>query len=525
MKIKILILTILISLFSQSCDDKLDIAPEDGIGSGTLYQSEAGAVAGLMGVYSRIHFAYRQGLFNIIYPVSGTDEGFNNRAPNKSFVENNFTSTNTDIFDTWALLYEGVNAANIMLIELNNSTGISESKKNVLIAEARFARAFLLFDLQRAFGGVDGIPMPTETTVKQILPRTPGVEVYNQIITDLEFAANNLLDIQETVGGRASKSAAQGLLARVCLTRAGLPFTNDGDYYTKARDWAKKVIDNPYHELNPSYSDIFTNLAQEIHETKEVLFQIGYYFENDNQQGGKVGNELGMRIDPNACYERGYSQVSPAITLVQAYRSDPNDERGLWNTTPEYIKNNSSACEIGAVPNQFQYGCTKFRKTLQLSGAGSWGAHHWPILRLADVILMYAEAENQINTGSVAALNAVNTVRNRANATPLGVVTDQLIQEERRLELCHEGLRKYDLVRWGILQQKVDAEIAAMDAADGQENLDWLVFGTGGTKNNTLQEYYKDVYVNYIDNQHQLLPIPDQEIGANEFITKNNPNW
>ncbi len=525
MKIKFLILAIFISLLNISCDDKLDISPEDGIGSATLYESEAGAVAGLMGVYSRIHYAYRQGLFNIIYPVSGTDEGFNNRAPNKSFIENNFTSSNTDIFDTWALLYEGVNASNIMVLELQNSTGIEDTKKKVLLAEARFVRAFLLFDLQRAFGGLDGIPMPTEETLKQLLPRTSGVEVYAQIIEDLEYAEANLLDIQQTVPGRASKSAAQGLLARVCLNRAGAPFTNDGDYYTKARDWAKKVMDNPYHVLNPNYGDIFKQLAEEKHETKEVIFQIGFYFENDNQQGGKVGNELGYRIDPNACYQRGYSQVSPAITLIQAYRADMNDERGLWNTTPEFIKNNSSACETAVLTNQLQYGCTKFRKTLQINGAGSWGAHHWPILRFSDVLLMYAEAENQLTPGSSLALDAVNRVRNRASATPLGSVTSELIQEERRLELCWEGLRKYDLVRWGLLKQKVDAEIVAMDAANGNPNPDWPIFGTGGSRNNIVQTYYKDAYINYIDNQHQILPIPEQEIGANEFINKNNPNW
>lgn len=518
MKIKFLIFTVLIALFTQSCDDKLDILPEDGIDAKTLYETEAGAIAGIMGIYSRIHSAYRGGKFNIIYPVSGTDEAFDNRAQNQTFIENNFTSSNTDILDTWALLYEGVNAANKMLIELELSTGIEASRKKIFVAEARFARAFLFFDLQRAFGGLDGIPMPIEATVEQILPRTPGVDVYAQIIADLEFAEEHLLDITETVPGRASKSAAQGLLARVCLNRAGLPFTNDGDFYTKARDWAEKVMKNTYHELNPNYSDIFAKLATEKHETKEMLFQIGFFFENDNQQGGKVGSELGYKIDPNACYERGYSQQSPAITLIQAYRADPSDERGLWNTTPEFIKNNSTACEVAYSSNQLQYACSKYRKTLQENGKGSWGAHHWPILRLADVMLMYAEAENQLTPGSQDALDAVNDVRERAKATPLLAVTDQAIQEERRLELCWEGLRKYDLVRWGLLKQKVSGEISAMDAANGNPNPD-------GPGTNRVQPYYKDVYVNYIDDKHQILPIPEQEIGANPFITRNNRNW
>lgn len=525
MKFKILIITIITSLLIQSCDDKLDILPEDGITAPTLYQSEAGAIAGIMGIYSRIHFAYRQSIINNIYPVSGTDEGFQNRSKNQNFQENNFTSSETQLLESWSRLYEGINAANIAVIELERTTGLSDEARAVLTAEARFARGYILFDLQRAFGGTLGIPMPTDLTTKTLLPRTPGVDVYTQIIADLEYAAENLLDIQETVPGRASKSAAQGMLARVCLTRAGAPFTNDGDYYSKAKFWAKKVIDGGYHKLNGSYEDVFKKLAEQQHETEEVLFQIGFYFATTNQEAGKVGNELGMRIDPQPCYDRGYSQISPAITLTQAYRADPSDERGLWNTSPYYIKTVAGTCDFVTQPNQLQYGCTKYRKSLQLSGAGSWGSHHWPVLRYSDVLLMYAEAENQITPGSANALNAVNEVRNRAKATALTTISEQLIQEERRLELCWEGLRKFDLVRWGLLQEKVDAEILAMDAAHGNENPDWPIFGTGGTKNNTVQAYYKDVYNNYVDNKHQILPLPEVEMGANELITVQNPNW
>src|SRR5690606_38892367 len=134
-----------------------------------------------------------------------------------------------------------------------------------------------------------------------------GVDVYNQIIADLEFAEQHLKDIQEVTPGRASKSAAQALLARVCLQRAGVPFTNDGDYYTKARDWAKKVIDNGYHELNPSYEDVFNKLAQEQYDTKEVLFQIGYFFGNQDQnQSGKIGSTMGLKVDDGTCNNRGF---------------------------------------------------------------------------------------------------------------------------------------------------------------------------------------------------------------------------
>lgn len=524
MKIKAFIIVIISSFFIVSCDDKLDILPEDGIGSATLYQNEAGALSGLMGVYSRIYRAYRQTNFNLMYPLSGTDEGFENRNGNRTYLENIHSSNERFILEAWTLLYEGINAANIMLSELERSP-MSESGITLYTAEARFVRAYLLFDLQRAYGGVEGIPMPLDAS-KQLMARSKGVDVYAQIIADLEYAEQNLPDIQDVTPGRASKSAAQGLLARACLYRAGEPFTNDGDYYAKARDWAKKVMDGGYHELNASYENIFTKLAQQEYETKETLFQIGFYFGNsDNQQAGKIGSTVGMRVDNNGCYNRGYSLITSSKTLIDAYRADPSDERGLWNASPYYIS--GGACDVRTSNNQFRYGCSKYRKTLEISGAGagSWGTIHWPVLRYADVLLMYAEAENQLSEGSSLALEAVNEVRNRANATPLGVITDVAIQEERRLELCYEGHRKYDLIRWGILKETVDATLAAHEAADGTPNTDWALYGTGGSiPNNSLASYYLNVYKNYDDSKHRLLPIPEQEIGANDLVTQ-NPNW
>ncbi|MCB0449624.1 RagB/SusD family nutrient uptake outer membrane protein [Mariniflexile maritimum] len=529
MKTKFLIITIVGLLFVQSCDNKLDILPEDGIGSSTLYQNEAGALAGLMGVYSRVVWAYRESVINAMYPSAATDEAFENRTGLRFYVENNGTSSSQDILASWAILYEGVNAANIMLVEVANSTGLTEAQKVAFSAEARFIRAFLYLDLQKNFGGIDGIPLPTEATLKQLLPRTKGVEVYNQIFADLEYAEQNLKSIQEVTPGRASKEAAQGLLARACLYRAGKPFTNDGDYYTKARDWAKKITDNPYFKLNPSYEDVFNKLAKEQYDTKEVLFQIGFFFGNQDQnQSSKIGSTIGLRVDDGSCHNRGYGLFSATITLTNAYRSDPTDERGLWNVSPFYIANNNN-CGFKTEVNQFKYPASKYRRLLESGGTGSYGPHHWPVLRFSDVLLMYAEAENQLTPGSSLALAAVNKVRNRAKATPFLTINEAKIQEERRLELCFEGLRRYDLVRWGIFQQKVTETVNAMRAADGSTNTDWPLYGTGSpaTRKNTLTglDYYFEGYLNYDDSKHQLLPIPEQEMGANDLIQNQNPNW
>lgn len=523
MKIKFLIAVIIGALVIQSCDNQLDVQPEDGLGSSTLFQNEAGALAGLMGIYSRIYRAYRQTDFNILYPMSGTDEGYENRPALERYLENSHSPNEPFILEAWALLYEGINAANTMLVELERSP-ISESKKLIFQAETRYLRAYLLMDLQRAFGGSDGIPMPLENTLGQKLPRTRGAEVYDQIIADFEFAEVNLPGIKEVTPGRASKNSAQGMLARASLYRAGKPFVNDGDYYTKAKNWAKKVMDSGDHSLNPNYESIFVNLAKEHYDTKEVLFQIAFYYgNNDNQQGGKIASSIGMRIDNTICGKRGYSTVSTSISLIDAYRNDLADERGLWNASPYFIGGNN--CDFKPSPNQFRYGASKYRNYLSENGGGSWNDHHWPVLRYSDVLLMFAEAENQINPGSSEALSAVNEVRNRSNATAFTHIDEDLIREERRLELCFEGLRKYDLVRWGIMKETVDETLAKHIAKSGSPNEDWAEFGNSNTvPTNVLESYYMDVYRNYEDSKHRVLPIPEQEIGANSLL-KQNPNW
>lgn len=511
------------ALMIQSCDKHLDVQPEDGLGSSTLYQNEAGVLAGLMGIYSRIYRAYRQSDFNALYPMSGTDEGFENRPAIGRYLENAHSPNEPFILEAWALLYEGINAANIMLLELERSP-IIESKKIVFQAEVQYLRAYLLMDLQRAFGGVEGIPMPLVSTLGEKLPRTKGAEVYDQIISDFEFAEANLPGIHEVSPGRASKNAAQGMLARANLYRAGEPFVNDGDYYTKARNWAKKLIDSGDHTLNPNYESIFVNLAKEVYDTNEVLFQIAFYYgNNDNQQGGKIASSIGMRIDNTICGRRGYSTISTSISLIEAYRNDPSDERGLWNASPYFISGNN--CDFKPSPNQFRYGASKYRNYISENGSGSWNDHHWPVLRYSDVLLMFAEAENQINPGSTDALNAVNKVRNRANATLFTSIDEDLIREERRLELCFEGFRKYDLVRWGILKETVDETLDIHLAKNGQPNSDWAEFGNNNkVPSNVLDPSYLDVYLNYDDKKHRILPIPEQEIGANSLL-KQNENW
>lgn len=544
MRIKFIFAIVFTAFIFQGCDDQLEIEQENNITAENLYDTKDGALAGLTGVYSRVVQVYREAVINAHYPSNWTDEALYNRKGLQDIVKNNFTASEPMLRNIWATYYEGIAAANALLIGLEDSP-LVENEKQVFIAEGRFLRAFLYFDIEKAFGGVEGIPMPLEETNKQLLPRTPGIDVYRQVVADLEYAEQYLPTAAAAIPGRAHKSAARALLARAYLYMASQPF-NEAGAYEKSSQWSKKILDDPYHQLNPSYADVFDQLAMGNYETKETLFQIGFsYAAMDNNQASKLGSSFGMKIDDEGC-GKGYATSYATINLVLKYRSDPSDERGFWNTYPYFNKRDNN-CELSTINSQFMYPVSKWRRTLESNNTNtSWGPHHWPVARLSGVMLMYAEAQNKLAPGSVEALNAVNAVRQRAHATPLTAVTDEAIQDERLLELAFEGQRKFDLVRWGVLEQKVNQTRSLMKTLEADPNFindDWTSLGepnlgpdgipesgdesvNRNIRNNVMNASF-DFYDGYNDfdpSKHYILPIPEQELGVNTNL-KQTTGW
>ncbi|WP_165730935.1 RagB/SusD family nutrient uptake outer membrane protein [Polaribacter sp. 20A6] len=539
MKIKIIILLLLI-LTIQGCDNQLDIEQNDSITSTTLYNSESGALAGLAGVYSRVVTAYKEAEINALYPSSYTDEGHYNRVGAFGYIKNDFSSSDTKLRILWTSYYEGIVSVNTFLIGVRNSD-IDETLKQQLIAEGHFLRAFIYFDLEKAFGGKEGIPMQLEETIGELLPRTSGIDVYKQIIADLELAEKDLPEDADVTPGRAGKGVARGLLARAYLYIAGEPFNEPGAY-EKSKEWSEAIISNSYYQLNSSYQDVFNKLAMEEYDNKEVLFQIGFSFANsDVNQSSKLGAVAGMLVHDEGC-GKGFALMNATISLLQKYRSDISDERGLWNVNPYYVPRLND-CNTALLNNQFLEVASKYRRSLESNNTNSsYGAHHWPVLRFSDVLLMYAEAENQINPGSSLALNAVNRVRNRAKATPFTEINEGLIQEERMLELCFEGHRKYDLLRWGILEERVNETKSIMETLGADSdfvNTDWSIYADAnvgpdgiplsGDEPTTLEVRlnslsssfnYFDGYNNFDISKHYILPIPEQELGVNTNLSQ-----
>lgn len=351
---------------------------------------------------------------------------------------------------------------------------------------------------------------------------------------------------------------------------AGYPL-NDVAKYNDALAWSKKVIDSGQHSLNvtfqttppagkpanyydvvnPSngitsnnaYRQVFINEAADSYDTQELMWEADFKARGGGyNEGGRVGNNNGITFQPtssNPLFGRYcWGFIKGTGKLFRAYDVTGADLRRDWNLTT-YTVNNSTAAKTN-LAKTVQYGrdCAKWRRDyeINLSGDQNYTAINFPILRYADVLLMFAEAENQVNGPTAAAQAAVNQVRRRgygrtdvsapyaladaATTTAAGskAAFQQFIEDERMRELCFEGLRKMDLIRWNKF---VDTMKAVSDDMAAAPTTGPLTLGN--------QQYGALAGRNVFNggNKFLLFPIPSLEMASNTLIPKEsqNPGW
>src|SRR5689334_13594255 len=247
----------LAALLVSSCVD-LDEHPVTGVAS-DYFQTTSGANAAVTGTYSQLR-AYYGGEQEVLMRMVGTDSWEKGEQLTANAFWNDYTAQLTPsigniggvdaLLGTWQAGYSAVNAANTAIAAIDGATGIDATTKNTRLAEARFLRALFYFNLVRTWGAVQLSLEPTVGVVTKAT-RTPAEEIYSKaIVPDLEFAVTNL-PVKQTDFYRATKGAAQTLLAEVYLTRAAA-----GDF-DKARDLTTAVINSGAYRLNPSYRALF----------------------------------------------------------------------------------------------------------------------------------------------------------------------------------------------------------------------------------------------------------------------------
>lgn len=508
----------------SSCNKFLETEPEDFVSPENYYNTEADLNRALNGVYNRLidNFGrmYSRGLYSY-FAIS--DEFFYKSISINNIKVMDFDAGQLDVGKLWEVLYQGIDRANLLLENVNKPQ-MDEAKRNAIKGEALFLRAYFYYILVDNYGGVPLKLHSTKSPTEPYLPRASVKEVYDTIVSHMQQAEGLVNEITAfTNNEHISKTAVQAILARVFLKMAGEPL-KDASKYEDALTYADKVITSGKHSLQADYKQIFINHSQNKYDLQECIWEVGMYGDQQGniQLAGAVGIENGLECpDDNIGYSGG--GLHPTARLFNLFAA--GDLRRDWAIAPyKYVVANGVATKSNYTAAQiYDRTAGKWRREYETSSPKNrvYNATNFPVIRFADVLLMKAEAENQVHSGPTAeAYKAINMVRRRAFGKPVDVpdATADLpaalgqpeffteVQNERARELCFEGMRKHDLIRWGIYissMQSLATEINANAPAG-------FKYAASAAKNTTARNV--------------LLPIPTTELTVNHLI-KQNPNW
>ena len=487
-KIKIALYALLTLTMVNCSDDFLDKTQPDTINTGNYPKTGEELITLVNGAYQPLQ---RPKLYNMrmwtsdifagnsIVGAGGGDDGLETTQ-----LSNFVTSTdNQGVLDLWRGPWPGILSSNI-IIKTAPTLNIDDTLRNRSLGEAYFLRAHYYFILVRFFGDVPLVTEPQDVNGDLYPARAPKTEIYNLIISDLEKAIQFLPTKQQygdSDKGRASKGAAIGALAKVYLTLG---------------QWQKVVdlttqLEGMGYTLNTDYSDNF-NINKE--NSVESLFEVqyasdgGYDFWSNENQASWTSTFMGPRGANFVGGGWGWNQ--PTQEFVNSYETgDKRKEKTIfYEGCPDY-----DGKEYKANYSLTGYNVKKFLVPLSAFPSYDNSPLNFPIMRYSEVLLMKAEALNELGQTSLAIV-PLNLVRGRAG---LAAVTSGLSQtafrdkvlHERRMELAFEGQRWFDLIR----------------VNDGQYGLNFL-HSIGKTNAST---------------KHLLLPIPQIERDRNPNLTQN----
>lgn len=418
------------------CESFLEKPPLSAIASDQFYRTEQQAIAATNAVYDVLTPLYRRSGLLTFGDVAANTVTLPEHDVWGPFDQIEVPATNALLLDMWSNSYDGINRANAVIDRLPQAS-IAEGTRNRLVAEARFLRALYYFNLVRLWGGVP-LPLTESTSLGGLdLPRSSEDEVYAQIVTDLK-AAQPALPVAAVAAGRATQGAARALLATVYLTRRQF-----GD----ARDRAREVINSGRYNLWDEYEDAF-RIANE--NGRESVFDAQFetlVSEGTNTPQYSLPDVLKPIAVGGGGVTREYWRSDPA--LIASYEA--GDTRRDLNVVNSY----STATRRYTWPTSLIF---KYMLDLQQVNVGDSGVN-WPIIRFADVLLTFAEAENEVSGPTPAAYAALNRVRRRAFGLPQMVPSArdyaglsqaafrQAVWAERFRELPLEGHQWFDLKR------------------------------------------------------------------------------
>ena len=488
-KIYITVIVTALSMLVFSCKKYLDVQPQSSFSPEDVFSNVSSVNSAIMGIYQLLAgddgYGQRQSL---VYP-NDTDEFTRSGdvdAGARGLARYVADAGNSELAATFSRGYNGIERANLCLKYIpqmdayNNGPEADKKELRRMYAEALTLSAIYYFDLVKNWGDV---PLQTEPSVSGMdfnLSKTNSEVIYDRILADLLIAERLLPWRKETVADeRITQGAARGLRARIALFRGGYMLRRVSNimerqadyqkYYAITRDECDTIMKSGQHSLNPSFYDVFKKLNELTLDNVygERMLEVAQAGGNANYDS-KLGRANGTRIADGSRYGPAGGAQNPNTNYFYAF--DPADPRrevtiANYNIAVNNLKSPARITEMND---------GKYRRDWRpiIAGATQTLGINWVMLRYSDVLLMYAEAVNEINgSPDAAAIKAIEDVRKRAFSTNLSKVgvtpTDKAgffnaLVKERSLELGGEGIRKYDLIRWNLLGTKLKEAKAIM---------------------------------------------------------------
>ena len=496
------------------CKKYLDQQPITADGPDLVFKNVGTTYQALISVYSRLTGDNGYGIRLSLYYTVDTDEmqGPTGNLDNarRDIARYTVSPSNAELERPFNQLFQGIEFANICIDQIpkmdmySNGTDTEKKQLQRMLGEALTLRAQFYLEAIRNWGDLPAHFKPAylQATENPLPPQTNRDTLYNQLLADLKVASdlvpwrNELSAIGDPMNERITKGTVKGLRARIALYRGGFSLRGTGTvgtmergsnylaYYQIAKDECNDIITSGQHSLNPSFKALWKDQVGAhvaADPNGELMFQV-----SGIGGGGSADTKLGYYNGPRV-NNLGNSSINPVLPYF--YSFDPADQR-LFVTIAPYNVAADGVTKIGLASTAMNDG--KYRRdwitpAVSPSNQAQYFQTKWQILRYSDVLLMYAEAENELNGPTAQAYNAVNTVRRRGFGKPIGTPDPTVdlpvglsktsfftaLVKERSLELGGEGVRKYDLIRWNLLGTKLNetkATLMAMSTASAPYN-------------------------------------------------------
>jgi len=494
------------------CSDFLEDSDPNNLPPSSFFTSPEHAELAVHGIYENLRFGSNgAGIFvsnfQMLDALSGTSESETGQNSDlNNLLTYQYTGENLLITQWWTELYQGVCNANLAIENIPKIPNITPAALTKWMGHAKFLRALHYFWLVRLWGDVPLMLKPISSYTDPLVnpSRATTQAVYDQIVADLteaEAAAFPWTD----ASGLASRAAVKSLLAQVYLTMAGGTLNKGTSYYLLAANKAKEVID--YAAANPASIGLFPTLGgmhDLANENKlENIFQIQYLAGVAN--AGYQDKFLPNNTNITASGEVGTTVPRPDFLATHEAGDARNTEKGFY--FKEYFANGGTGAPV-TLGRFYVYKHFDLPANGSPAGAGTGNSGlNYPLIRYAEVLLMYAEAQNESGAITADAYNALKAIRDRAALVTPDIATftqasfRQAVWEERWHELSFEGITWFDMIRL----KKIYLNDAFVDFVGA-------TFVAGGASR-TLEA------------KHLLLPLPAADFRNNPNLQPNNPGW